>query len=364
MDTQPEVTWTMRPYLIDFMIEMHSTFELRSETLYVAVGILDRYLSKRVVLKRHYQLAGAAAMWIAAKYEDDKDAVPTATELATMCCQSLDESAFHQMESHILATLRYALGRASHETWLRMYFAGDAALLRDRNPVGVPAVARFILHVGLYLRELVPLPPSSVAAGVLWLADLLLSPAGPVASELSRMYDELDAPACEAVAALHCTLRNDDISVVVCQLFPTAHRAVRAVFHKIHRRSSIALLSPRLYIGNSQAVMATPPTRGRGLGSGTASDTSMSPTMALWPTPRTVATAATDEEDLGPYTPVSVFSPLIDCAVRDDEMADTDMSMDVGMGLSPSTFKVDGPHPLTHSTMLRSSRSRPGIDTH
>ena len=62
----------MRPYLIDFLIEIHSQYRLRPETLCLAVNIADRYTSKRIVYKRHYQLVGCAALWIAAKFEDAK----------------------------------------------------------------------------------------------------------------------------------------------------------------------------------------------------------------------------------------------------------------------------------------------------
>jgi hypothetical protein len=53
------------------------------------MNIVDRYVSKRVVYKKHYQLVGCAALWIAAKFEDAKDRVPTVRELADMCCTSL-----------------------------------------------------------------------------------------------------------------------------------------------------------------------------------------------------------------------------------------------------------------------------------
>jgi hypothetical protein len=67
---QREIQWFMRPYLIDFLIEAHSAFSLLPETLFLTVNLLDRYCSKRVVYKQHYQLVGCAALLIAAKYGD------------------------------------------------------------------------------------------------------------------------------------------------------------------------------------------------------------------------------------------------------------------------------------------------------
>jgi len=69
MDMQPELQWYMRPYLVEFLVEIHQQFRLRPEVLYLSLNVVDRYVSKRVVFKKHYQLVGCAALWIAAKYE-------------------------------------------------------------------------------------------------------------------------------------------------------------------------------------------------------------------------------------------------------------------------------------------------------
>lgn len=58
IDMQPELEWYMRPYLVDFLIEIHQQHALRPETLYLAINIVDRYVSKRIVFKKHYQLVG------------------------------------------------------------------------------------------------------------------------------------------------------------------------------------------------------------------------------------------------------------------------------------------------------------------
>jgi len=102
IDIQQEIQWFMRPYLIDFLIEAHAAFQLLPETLFLAVNLLDRYCSRRVVYKRHYQLVGCAALLIAAKYGDRKERVPMIKELKSMCCSLYDEEMFTQMEWHVL----------------------------------------------------------------------------------------------------------------------------------------------------------------------------------------------------------------------------------------------------------------------
>lgn len=69
MQRQPHLTAWMRTLLVDWMVEVQETFELNHETLYLAVKIVDIYLSKVVVQKEKLQLLGAAALFMACKYD-------------------------------------------------------------------------------------------------------------------------------------------------------------------------------------------------------------------------------------------------------------------------------------------------------
>ncbi|KAJ9413531.1 hypothetical protein FOXG_21481 [Fusarium oxysporum f. sp. lycopersici 4287] len=110
IDMQDDIQWFMRPYLIDFLIEAHAAFGLLPETLFLTVNLLDRYCSKRVVYKQHYQLVGCAALLIAAKYCDKKDRVPQIHELNNMCCGLYEAGMFTEMEMHVVNTLDWAIG--------------------------------------------------------------------------------------------------------------------------------------------------------------------------------------------------------------------------------------------------------------
>ena len=69
MEYQPDVNSNMRTILVDWLIEVQENFELFHETLYLAVKIVDRFLSKKQVKREYLQLVGATAMLIAAKFE-------------------------------------------------------------------------------------------------------------------------------------------------------------------------------------------------------------------------------------------------------------------------------------------------------
>ncbi|KAH9937605.1 cyclin [Fomitopsis serialis] len=168
MDQQPEIRWHMRPCLVDFLVEIHFTFRLRPETLYLTLNIIDRYVSRRIVYVKHYQLVGCAALWIAAKFEDAKERVPTVSDLAHICQDTYDESAFIQMEQHVLSTIQWTLGHPTAEAWLRLMCCTPC--LEDAK---IQHVARFLMEITLFHREFCEFSPSSIALGSLTLARFL-----------------------------------------------------------------------------------------------------------------------------------------------------------------------------------------------
>lgn len=158
----------MRPYLLDFLIEAHGAFQLLPETLFLTVNLLDRYCSKRVVYKRHYQLVGCAALLIAAKYGDKKERVPTIQELKSMCCMIYDEDMFLQMEWHVLSTLDWTIGHPTMDSFLRLAVKDDV-----HDPEG-ENLTLYILEIALFHREFVPRKASTLALSALALARHIL----------------------------------------------------------------------------------------------------------------------------------------------------------------------------------------------
>lgn len=183
IDIQTEIQWFMRPYLLDFLIEAHTAFSLLPETLHLTVNLLDRYCSRRVVYKRHYQLVGCAAMLIAAKYGDKKDRVPTIRELKSMCCNLYDEDMFVQMEWHVLQTLGWVVGHPTVESFLQM-------VLQEVNfDPEVESMARYLAEVALFHKDFVSVRPSVMARTSLALARHILNRPLPTHSEWAGKFD-------------------------------------------------------------------------------------------------------------------------------------------------------------------------------
>lgn len=173
----------MRPYLLDFLIEAHSAFGLLPETLFLAINLLDRYCSKRVVYKKHYQLVGCAALLIASKYGDRKDRVPMIRELKNMCGSQYDEDMFTQMEWHVLQTLGWVIGHPTIDSFLQIALDG---VNYDSE---VEHMASYISEIALFHREFVSKHPSDMARASLTLARCILNRLQPDHSEWAAKYD-------------------------------------------------------------------------------------------------------------------------------------------------------------------------------
>ena len=171
----------MRPYLVDFLIEAHNAFGLLPETLFLAVNLLDRYCSRRVVYKRHYQLVGCAALLIASKYGDCKERVPTIKELRQMCCSLYEDEMFTQMEWHVLETVGWVIGHPSVDAFLQL-------AMETAPNAEVEQMARYIAEVALFHRDFVSTLPSHIARAALTLARCVLGMPQPT-GEWAGIYD-------------------------------------------------------------------------------------------------------------------------------------------------------------------------------
>lgn len=168
IDSQRQIQWFMRPFLMDFLVEAHAAFALLPETLFLTINLLDRYCAKRIVYKHHYQLVGCAALLIAAKYGDKKDRVPQIQELKNMCCGLYDPGMFTQMEMHVLNTLDWNIGHPTVD------FFSTLMVAEEQDDHEVEQMAAYISEIALYHRDFVSTKPSTMARSSLALARVIL----------------------------------------------------------------------------------------------------------------------------------------------------------------------------------------------
>ena len=103
---QREVTEKMRAYLVDWLAEIHFKFKMWSETLYVTIGIIDRYLALTPDFKKEdLQCLGITALHIAGKYEEIYP--PELKNLLRATDTQVPKEEIIQMEFKILFALQF-----------------------------------------------------------------------------------------------------------------------------------------------------------------------------------------------------------------------------------------------------------------
>lgn len=170
IDNQPEINWLMRPYINDFLMDLHLFFKLSQETFFLACLIADKYCCKRIVYKRHYQLLAATSLWIAAKYQDKKTRIPTLKELVLLCHRIYEPKMFVQMERHILTTLEWSVGTLVSTFDVVQWILSVASTKTLPKSADFLSLVSFLSDLTLYQRDYMNYTSSAKAVAVLILA--------------------------------------------------------------------------------------------------------------------------------------------------------------------------------------------------
>lgn len=117
MDFQEELRWAMRSVLIDWIIDVHFKLSLLPETLYLAVNLIDRFLSLRIVTIGKLQLVGVAGLLIASKFEEV--ASPSVETFVVLTDRSFTENEILRAEKYMLHCLDYKINYPSPLNWIR-----------------------------------------------------------------------------------------------------------------------------------------------------------------------------------------------------------------------------------------------------
>lgn len=162
MPRQPHISKWMRALLVDWMVEIQESFELNHETLYLGVKIVDIYLSRAEVAKDSLQLLGAAALFIASKY--DERVPPTVDDFQYICDGAYQRRQIILMEMTVFKEIGYDLGIPLSYRFLRRYARVN------RIDMQVLTLARYILEFTLMDYAIVGLRDSKLACAALFIA--------------------------------------------------------------------------------------------------------------------------------------------------------------------------------------------------
>lgn len=166
MSHQDELDWKTRGVLIDWLVEVHTRFHLLPETLFLAVNIVDRFLSAKVVQLDRLQLVGVTAMFIAAKYEEVLS--PSVGSFRHVADDGFSEAEILSAERFMLGTLNYDLSYPNPMNFLRRVSKADNYDIQTRT------VAKYLTEISLLDHRFMSYRPSHVAAAAMFLARLIL----------------------------------------------------------------------------------------------------------------------------------------------------------------------------------------------
>lgn len=162
MDNQPSLTTNMRAILVDWLVEVQENFELNHETLYLAVKLVDTYLSKQIVTKEMLQLVGAASLFLACKF--DERCPPLIEDFLYICDDAYNRREFILMEMSIFRTINYDIGMPLSYRFLRRYSKCG------RSSMETLTLARYILEMSLMEYDFIKYRESKMACACLHLA--------------------------------------------------------------------------------------------------------------------------------------------------------------------------------------------------
>lgn len=161
-----EINGRMRAILIDWLVQVHSKFQLLQETLYMCVALIDRFLQIQPVSRNKLQLVGVSSLLLAAKYEEIF--IPEARDFVYMTDNAYSNAQILEMEMLILRGLNFSLGRP-----LPIHFLRRAS--KASNADGAQhMLAKYLMELVLIDYDMAHFRPSEVAAAALCLAQKIL----------------------------------------------------------------------------------------------------------------------------------------------------------------------------------------------
>ncbi|XP_057615595.1 G2/mitotic-specific cyclin-B3 [Chionomys nivalis] len=162
MERQLELTSTMRAIVVDWLVEVQSSFQMSNETLHLAVKLMDCYLMKAQCKKDNLQFLGSTVYMIAAKFEESYP--PPLPEFLSICEDPHEPRDMSSLEMKILETLDFDINIPTAYYFLRRYTTCAHASMKTLT------LSRFICEITLPEYEFIQEKPSKLAAACLALA--------------------------------------------------------------------------------------------------------------------------------------------------------------------------------------------------
>ncbi|KAJ2735026.1 G2/mitotic-specific cyclin [Coemansia sp. BCRC 34962] len=192
MGKQKGLTWEMRRVLVNWIVQIHYQLRMLPETLFLAVNLLDRFLSKRQVAVGKFQLVGLTALMLACKYEETT--TPHIEDFVYLAGNSYTVKEILNTEVFMLTVLGFDLSYPNPMTFLRRVSKAEDYNMQTRT------VAKYLMEICLIDHRLMQYTPSQISAAGIYLGRRMLE-SGPWTANL-RHYSGYTERELEPIVAV------------------------------------------------------------------------------------------------------------------------------------------------------------------
>ena len=166
MRTQHDINDNMRAILIDWLVDVHLKFKLVTETLFLTVNLIDRYLERNQIMRNKLQLVGVASMLIACKYEEILS--PEIKDFVYITDRAYNKEEIIEMENNILISLEYNITIFSMYRILELY---NYNLKLDELSFNF---CRYLIELTLIEYKMIKYKPSVIVSCAIYITQKIL----------------------------------------------------------------------------------------------------------------------------------------------------------------------------------------------
>jgi len=221
MDKQPHVTSKMRAILVDWLVDVHKKYKLCPYTLFLAIGLVDRFLEKRNTMRRHLQLVGVTALMIASKFEEMYP--PQINDFVYVTDKAYTPEEVMRMEVSMLSTLDFRICRPTAAHFLELYQRVNGCTEAHRE------LAQYLLELTLVDYKMIRYAPSHLAAAAVLLSNKLLQRQPrwtPAAVQHTRLTEPMLTDCGNEICGLLEHAESSPLQAVRKKFSQTKHHAV------------------------------------------------------------------------------------------------------------------------------------------
>ncbi|KAL5788153.1 hypothetical protein ACOSP7_005102 [Xanthoceras sorbifolium] len=172
-DVQNDISVNMREILVDWLVEVAEEYNLVSDTLYLTIAYVDRFLSSHALSRNKLQLLGVGCMFIASKYEEISP--PHVEDFCYITDNTYTNEEVVSMETEVLKFLNFEMSTPTTKNFLRVFIRATQVNCRAAE-LRFEFLCCYLAELSLLDYGCLRYLPSLVAASAIFLSRFMIQP--------------------------------------------------------------------------------------------------------------------------------------------------------------------------------------------